>query len=263
MTAKLIKLLFIFTFFSGLFETIGVPTIIIRAAIELNVLCLMIILILNKTDHKIITPGIKLFFLFSLVIFISFLFFQASPLRTLLYYRFYLSPYILLVAVVQLPIKCIDIYSINRFLVKLFLLQIFVSVIKAITIGHQEAYIGTISTHEGTLSTLVPLFAICFIMSFFMIKKLSKKKYLLLIIGFLFMGWAGDKRAIWFFTPLIIALAYWGYHKFLEVNKIMFLKIIKVNIVFIVIGTCTVIIGGKYISSLNPDGIVGGWGWPC
>ena len=88
----------------------------------------------------------------------------------------------------------------NKLFIYLCVAQIGASLIKYSIIGITEPYIGTMSEHEGGITTLFSLCAYCVSLEFYFCTR--NKKMLLLVLGFILFGMIGAKRALAFFFPV-------------------------------------------------------------
>ena len=78
--------------------------------------------------------------------------------------------------------------------------QIFAAIIKFVWVGAMEPYIGSMSSHEGGITTVFSLVMYCYSLEMYFCTK--ERKYLFAILGFVFFGIVGQKRALAFFLPL-------------------------------------------------------------
>ena len=262
MIKNLIKLLIIFAFCQGLLYYIGIPNIIYKQIILLFTLLLFGILILIRPRinlKKYYNQNFTyLLFLNIIIFFISFLLNNSEIIPSLSYLLYYLPGFLLYFLIRKNIFNEYQIKGFNKLFFYIFIFQIFASLLKLLIVGSQEAVVGTIHYSNGSLNTIVPLIAISMISSFYLFYKKSRL-YILLFLGFLFMAWTGEKRAIWFYVILILIIAYFinlrlekvGYTR--KLNSIFFRLPILVLLLFSVF-----YIGAKYTPTLNPEGIMGG-----
>lgn len=253
----LLKVLFLYVFLFGILEYFGLSEFIRKFMIDILIILLLIVQI-NKAKYKF--PGLRWFIALSTLIFSSSAFSLSALYPSFTYYRTFLYPFIVFVIVYNIKMCESDWLIFNKFIFSLFILQIAASVIKLIFIGVSEKLmIGTISTSGGVFSTMLPLSAVAFIFSFFMIYR-QDLKYILLVTGFLFIGYMGAKRGIWIYTPIILISGIYFYIRItssFERKKIS-KKLMRLTIFIIIFSAITLIFGAKYTRSLNPENIKGG-----
>lgn len=82
--------------------------------------------------------------------------------------------------------------------------QVFLSIIKFITMGPTESYVGSVSEQGGAMATSLPMLGFIYV---WLRKKgqLSGKDWIF-IAGLMFIGFVSLKRAIWFIMPVLFAL---------------------------------------------------------
>ena len=143
--------------------------------------------------------------------------------------------------------------SIFSTLIFLYSLQLIAALIKYLTVGQMELYIGTISYSEGSLSTLIPLMSISYLYSKYLY---SKKNYLLLLIVlFILFGIIGGKRAILFIVPLLlISITTLYAFKSRLPASILFRK----SVATLGLAVVLIILSAKMIPTLNPEGKIFG-----
>lgn len=92
---------------------------------------------------------------------------------------------------------------ITIFLGALFLLQVGISFVRILFFERVEWRVGTMTTGNGVLATEFPLFAMCCTMGYYFYVRNSLS---VMLIGFSFalVGYASDKRAIFFMMPLFL-----------------------------------------------------------
>ncbi len=252
-TEILLKMLFLYVFVFGVLEYF-IMDFIRKILIDLLVILLCFIQF-QKANFKF--PGIKWFLVFTTFFVISTIFTSSGLYESFTYYRTFFYPYIVFLVVynLRMPQKNWDVF--NKFVFSLFILQIIASIFKFIFIGVSEkTLIGTISSTGGTFSTMIPLTAIAFIFSFFMIYK-QDYKYILISLGFLLMGYTGAKRGIWLYLPIVLLISLYAYKKvtgFTIISK----KLIGLSFFLILFSVLTVVFGSKYSTTLNPDKNIGG-----
>lgn len=196
--------------------------------------------------------------LFALVGIASILINQQFNIKAIFGLRLIFRFYIFYIAIINLDLSETDIKRINSFLVIVFLIQIPVATIKLFIYGQGERAIGTYAVHGGTLSTIIPLIAIGYLIGLYSYVG-RKKLYIFLIFGFIYFALIGEKRAFAFFLPVFMGFSImllWR-DKFFEKYKISFdrTKLLVYSSILLVIVAFFAL---KYIKTLNPEGKVGG-----
>jgi len=195
--------LFLFTFFAGTFDYLGINQKYILFLSELLILSIFIAEIIRQNSKLKLTSLIPLL-AYLIICIISSSINDKSVLSTLLFLRRIYIVFILFWVVANYPFKLIPLKSIILFIQYLFLIQIIAAIIKLFVIGRDELYIGTFLTNGGSHTTLFTLMACTIYWTVFLY--LKKPKYIWYIIGFVLVGIAGRKRAILFFIPLIFII---------------------------------------------------------
>ncbi|NLM67349.1 MAG: hypothetical protein GX180_09280 [Enterococcus sp.] len=103
---------------------------------------------------------------------------------------------------------------------------------------------------------MIPLTAIAFIFSFFMIYR-QNYKYIIIAMGFLFMGYVGAKRGLWLYLPVVLSTGIFFYFKIIE-SKTIPKRLIRSSVIIMIFSVLTIILGAKYTRSLNPENKIGG-----
>ena len=187
-----------------------------------------------------------------LVTFVSSIFNQSELLPAIFFIRQTFIYYLFFIALQNLSLSGKSILQINKYIVFLFLIQLPTSLLKVVTLGPDEKWIGTVSWQAGQLSTTLPLFAIAFLASFYLFKK--EKKYFLLIVGFILFAIIGQKRAFIFFLPLILLAVLYFYRKLDASNVFFSIKQIKNIIYFFIFACFTFYIGVITLPDLSQGG---------
>ncbi len=172
--------------------------------------------------------------------------------------RLLLRFYIFFLAVVNLSLTDVEINKINKFIIFIFIIQIPVATAKLFIYGPGERAIGTYSLTEGSLSTIIPLIAIGYLIAFYIYYN-KRPIYLLLSIGYIYFSIICKKRALVFMLPLLISFL-----------SIMFLseknynlkqkKIIR-NRIFLIAPLLILIVfyfSIRLVPALNPEEKIGG-----
>jgi len=252
---KILKVFIIFCFCQGLLFYLGIPNIFYKAIVILFSIFFLFLIITTK--RKIYTLDKVLFFsflYFSVIIISGYI--NNSDLIDVISYSFYfLTSIVVYMCIKRMNFSEKQILSINNMFFLIFIVQIFASIIKFFVWGTSEAIAGTIHYSGGSLNTIVPLVSISMLLSFFLIFA-KKKIYLLLILGFFFMAWTGEKRGIYFY--FIIVLAFTLFSNNVLINNVKVSKIILFFLLFPVFSFGIIYLGATYAPTLNPEGTMGG-----
>ena len=189
----------------GVFEMAGVPTIATRTAAELGVIALFL-----KGPLSAAVRGERLRVIGAMpvvcllgVIAASYLFNPSEPLGTVLFTRHLLIFYVLLIGTLNLELGPRGHRTVQRFLVFMVALQMPAALIKFARFGIREGGgIGTMSLRAGSLSTIMPLTVVAFLLAGYCWT--GRGRYLMGIPLCLLFGILGEKRAIAFFFPVVL-----------------------------------------------------------
>lgn len=123
----------------------------------------------------------------------------------------YLELPLLFIALVNMQFDAREQNLLTCLIVYLCVSQIFASIIKFFIIGISEPYIGTMSVHEGGITTFFSLAGFASAMGVYFIN--HKNKFLWAALGFVIFAIVGAKRASVFYIPLmyIITLLFYKY----------------------------------------------------
>jgi hypothetical protein len=245
-------LLFTLVFFQGLLELFRLPSFIYKIGVPLIILVLLGKKLLTRDIKKF--PFYPVIIAFFLVTLLSYINAGLDPLSYVYFIVYTIFPYLYFVVVVN-STEEEEFSRISRYIVFLVLLQIPVSIVKFIVMGQSEqGLIGTLSTVGGSISTIFPLFAISFIFA----KTLHERnwKYIIYIVGFIFMGLVGAKRAIGFYAPVIMVLIYLIYQY--KEKSLFTISTFSNLMVISVIGAIFFYFSIRLNPSLNPENKI--WG---
>ena len=129
----------------------------------------------------------------------------------------------------------------------LLTIQIFLSVVKILTIGLTEFVVGSIAYNGGGVATIVPVLG--FILVWLDRQGDIKRKDWLYVLLLIVIGFTSYKRAIWFIMPVFIFLfSYYVPRKMKVSNFLYFLPIIPIIFYF----------GVRLSPTLNREGKIGG-----
>lgn len=247
-------LLIIVSFFKGIIELLGISSTITNSIIQTLVLLFVLIVYLtcheNKRRFQLI--GIRLFIIYSTIVLISAIVNNSNWFGSYSFYRHTLNAYLVFLGILNLKTKNDEIKKINGLIIILSILQIIASIAKYLIVGRLEHYIGTISVSAGTYSTIFPLIAITFLLSIYLLYK-KKPIIFLFILGFLFMGWVGGKRGIFFFLPILMLFIFIYYNRIINRTIIKKIRRIPTIFLFVLLGFTIFYFGSRLSPSLNPE----------
>lgn len=138
-------------------------------------------------------------------------------------------------------------YDFNKLFLYLFLLQIFITILKLILIGQFEPIVGSVSYNGGAMGTTIPLLALLWL-SINTNQNFSKITWLFMF-AIMLVGFASSKRAVWVIVPGVFIL-----YAFFVVKK----KIGNTFKILFVIAPLLCYLGLRLTPSLNPDNKI--WG---
>jgi len=213
----LIKLIFIVAFFRGFLETyLNIAPEISGSFCEALIVLLMIYVFFFQFN-KLKIPGLPYLLIFILVSVVS-KFTNHIPFILLIsFLRHYLIGIIFFYLILNLKFAENDLISIWKLILFLIIIQIPFAVFKLLTIGAAETpMIGSIANLGGSISTILPMLGTVIFASFYFYN--GSRKNLLIILGLLFCGFVGLKRAISIYVPLTFIITYLSFH-FLEKKK--------------------------------------------
>lgn len=146
----------------------------------------------------------------------------------------YLELPLLFIALVNMQFDAREQNLLTRLIVYLCVSQIFASIIKFFIIGISEPYIGTMSVHEGGITTFFSLAGFALAMGVYFIN--HKNKFLWAALGFVIFAIVGAKRASVFYIPLmyIITLLFYKYmgNRRVHISRYMISGLLLVPILF-------------------------------
>jgi len=148
-----------------------------------------------------------------------------------------------------------------NFIIGLYIFQIFCSFIKLIYLmGTQsyyrsEAIVGTIHYTNGSLNTIIPLIGISGALAYYYFGR-KQTMSILCILGFLFMGWVGEKRGVFIYFIILSGISYLLYMR--VQRSTLTINIVATVLLLFVFIFGAGIIGIKYTPTLNPENKMGG-----
>ena len=247
-----IKFFIIFSLCQGLLFMIGVNNLVYKISMTFLSLILFILL-LNKRSLVTNYRFNAFFILYIISILISALFNKSDVVSTFSYILYILPGFVVYLYILRMNFNQNLIIKINNFIFVFFGFQILFSIYKLLFLGTSEAIAGTFHYSGGSYNTIIPLIAISMLISFYSFYK-RNYKYLLFIIGFLFMSWVGEKRGIYFYFIILLLIHFISTIKFKIFNINSFFRFLLI-IPFVLI---IIFYGVKYSPTLNPENIMGG-----
>ncbi len=255
---KITYLLFIFAFFKGVLELMGIKETYLQMFIDILIISIFSISLIFMVERRdIIILGSKISIIFFLFIIISFLLTDVTSLHLTLFLRKFFIYIIFLYALINIKFEEEEKKNLLKLLMILFTIQIPAAFIKLIILGRTaEEIIGTISVEEGSLATVMPLFGISYAISLYLNE--NRLKYIVLVLLFMSIGLISNKLGILFyifilFISLTLLYAKKKSNSFLF-NMSFFKNISKVVIYLLIIFALFVSLNPR----ANPEHKVGG-----
>lgn len=246
----------IFIFSKGIIQNLGFPSGLIKLLLEIAISLFFIFNIDNifrRFSSIKINFSWVLFIIFSAII--SNIFSETNFILTIFFLRDNLITILLFYVFLSINLTDYEIEKIKKLTIFLFFVQPIASIIKIIFTGApMENYIGTMSIGNGSLTTIIFLFAYSWCFINYLIKQESK--YLIYIILFFVFALSGGKRAIMFMAPAISFFIYilYTYKSKSKLSSNFF----KNSFIIIIISCSIVYLSIRLLPSLNPERKV--WG---
>lgn len=252
-------IIFCLLFNAGVFSLLGISSLSVKVIAYALIIALFLkqigaVVISNK---KVVTVGSLSLILFVAAILFSFLINSVNTISFIYFLMITGMPFLYMLALLNSKLNEQNYSQLFRLLIYLFAVQIPAILIKFIIVGQSEkGAIGTISTDEGSLSTIIPLFAISYLYSSFLS---TRKKWMMIwMLLFILFGIIGAKRAIVIYVPIVVL--------FISIVDILFdikeSKIVIPKIKYLclsILGVCFLIyLTAVTNPTLNPEGRVGG-----
>lgn len=224
---------------------------LIRQFTELLILGLAAFVFLVSSKKKI--PGWRYLVGFLIVCLISFLINDVTIVQLLLFLRMFFRIVAIFVLFhhIQLNPRTSD--KLLKFIILLFITQIFVYMGKYLIVGQIEPYIGSMSVLGGSLTAVFSLVGISFAFSAYLFGR--KWKYLILIIGFFLAPLISGTKGIIFFLPALLLIQYFYFWK--RSGLFSFVKVLKLLPIVLLI-MLIVYAGVRLNPWFNPEGKIGG-----
>lgn len=240
----LIKLLIVIGFSHSIFGHF----VSITANKYFFIIILIILLLVNNKVNRDLTKSLYLLSIFTISYLISFIFRFPAIYDAIVIYFILVTPLLLLLIFIS---NKKFVFAIKPLLKDLIILQIIISVVKLLTIGRNEAFVGTISHNGGSVAAIFPIVSLIFLW-----QKGEFKDFRHLIIWVVLLSLiviSSNKRLYWFILPFI--LLYFSYIGFGKI-KLTF-KLYKIFIIIPVL-LLFVYFGFRLNPTLNPEKKV--WG---
>ena len=251
----LIYWIMILSFSKGLLAILGINETISQLIIEFLILLLFSIAVSNILRRKKINGlGLLINLLLLFVILLSFILTSIESIKPILFLRNFFIYYIFFYSLFNINLRSRQKEKIKKLIFYLFLIQVIAAFIKLFIIGTTENFIGIMSISEGSIATIMPLFAIVYLLSNYLIYKYIK--YLILILLFISIGLISKKIGIIFYIGILyIYLIYISSStKNIFLNMVLIQKFFKSIIYFSIIFSLFISLNPR----TNPEHIVGG-----
>ena len=204
MRLLLIYVIFLFAFFGdSLVDYRLIPTQVTLAT-EASIYLLFIYSLVFTARFKTKRYSCHLWYPYSYFLAVTFgsiiinNYFSLQPLFSL---RLILRFYVFYLALTNIELDDTFLRKTNKLLFILFIIQIAMVAYKFIYRGISEDTIGTYGTHGGGLTAIIPIVALGYLAGYFTFYR-ARFSYVLLAIGFILLGIAGQKRALLFIYPI-------------------------------------------------------------
>jgi len=252
----LYALLFVL-YFQAVFSILNIPMPLVKATVEGLTWFFFLIAVFERNTASRSLPGMMLMVGFTIFYAAAIILAKSLNFDAFSYYRHYLNSFLIMAAVYLYPFPQKQLFNINRFVFTLFLIQILASFVKFALIGQYEEYAGTMNITNGSVNTIFPLFAIIFFV-FAWLYMGRKKRYLWYSMGFLFMGWAGNKRGIYFYLFFVLMMILWKRFRDIRQGSFLPMSVLRLVPLGILVLIAVFYLGVRLTPTLNPEKKV--WG---
>ena len=257
-------LVFIVLLNQGPLQWLELPTLLTRGVPEALVLALLLKVAFQRilTDRPIRLVGVWPVTGLLICMGLSALITSSGSVAALLFVRHTLVFYGLFLAALNMDLNPRSYRVITSFLILMALVQLPIGLAKFALLGIQEGgFIGTLPMNAGSLSTIMPLFVIAFLLSGYC--WLGKPYLLALVPWFLAFGIVGEKRAIAFFFPMVLLFVYliWLYDRSGRRALLYHAGAIRITALagmIWVMSFAGLYVAGRSLITLNPEQKVGG-----
>ena len=237
---------FVFVLFNqGFFILMGESARIPKLIISLLIIGMAIVIGFRIPRKVVLLSG--LFYLFSILFFLNFYYYNLPILLAVMKYYNYLIPFLLFSNLRASNLSEQEWDGIAKFILTLITFQSVFSVVKLFVIGYLEGIIGSVTIAGGSMAVTLPLVGLLF----YWIHKneVIKGKDWYFVGYILIIGVASLKRAIWFIYPILLGLLLLKSASFRRARTVAYASVL-IPLVFYV--------GLRSNPTLNPEGIV--WG---
>jgi hypothetical protein len=245
-------------FFIGIIEQFNIEMFYINLLTEGLIFFLLIDTYIACSNKKLgfNVPGLKIFLIFTFALIISMFINSSNLYQSYLYYRFFLTPYLLMLIIVNIPLAERSLRKIVDFIQYLFIFQLIATIVKLVILGTPEHPVGTIIVAGGGVATYIPLIAAGFLISKYYIYE-KKKSYLILLLLFPLIAYASQKRGTFFFLPVIFLFFVYMLGK-IDIKSRAFHKKVRYTFLLLGISLLVLIVASKKINIMNPEGTKNG-----
>jgi len=204
MAILFIYIVFIFAFLGNSFVDYRLMPAHVTIVTEASVYLLFLYSLLFSGRFKSKRYSLSLWLPYCLFLAVAFFsitfngYFNLQPLASL---RLILRFYLFYLTLINLGLDDTMLKRINKLLFILFIIQLPTSAIKFSKYGISELTIGTYASHGGILTAVIPIVALGYLAGYYFFYE-RRFYYVLLAIGFILYGIAGEKRALLFIYPI-------------------------------------------------------------
>jgi hypothetical protein len=230
---------------------VGVDISYSKYLVELLIFVLFMVVLSKGSIRK--NKAIYPFLIVSLTIFLSAIYNNDFVFGSFTFYRPILNSFLVFTIFVNVDFTDRQFVKIFKLISLLVVIQIFASVIKYFLIGKGENWIGTMSYSAGGLNTYYALVVAAYALGFYIYYKKSRK-YILLVLGGLFLAWVGRKKGVYFYLVITFLIMYLLHNYVYLKRKVNLLKLFGVGVISILV----VYLGVILTPPLNPERKVGG-----
>jgi len=252
----LVYIIIVISFTKGLLSILGFDEVYTQLVIEGLIVLFFFLSLLNSIfKGKYIYYNFFIMLMLIIVIFISFLMNNINGLQLILFIRILLIYYLFLYALLNIDFSQENINTILKLISVLFFIQIPASYIKLFLVGPIEYYVGTMQVLGGDLATIMPLMAIAFLISEYLVY--NKIKYVVFIFLFISIGLISNKLGIIFYVAILFCLMSYIYSVKMTRKFISFVYIKKLFALVLIFGIIFIL----YVTinpRANPEHKVGG-----
>jgi hypothetical protein len=253
--------IFILLFSQGIFELSGISGAYPKYLAEILIVGLFVkkIIEIALGNTRIIFPGLKYALFSGIVVIISAVLNGKSIVEIALFTKIIYVYYFLFITLVNENFSQKELNRFYSFFKALFVIQLIAVGIKYSILGISEAGgIGTISLASGSLSTILPMFASCYLLAMYFYTK--NYKYVIGIFCFTALGIIGEKRAIVFFIPLTFFIVLLLFQtKRATIISVFKQKSFLKNFLLLLLASIIAVYAIVRLSpTLNPDNEIGG-----